>query len=270
MSASSSSLLITSEEIASSITDLAKRNGKLAKLCDKIGTPTDNSEMRRGIDTQLAGARQLSHTIMGSLKNYPPDDRQAFHKLTSQFQGALKQFNDISLKIERKQMDYIQSMSHRSDSKGSKNSRLASDASGKSDRLRGTGGGTGPGSSSSSARNNNNNNEDEQQHLIQFEEFNQEELDARRAELRVIERDVNEITVMFRDLQSMVQQQQEGIDSIDQSIEQAADKTKAGHEELIQAESYQKKARRKKCCMLFLLLAALALIVVGVVVLNKS
>jgi syntaxin 1B/2/3 len=67
---------------------------------------------------------------------------------------------------------------------------------------------------------------------------------------------------MSQDLQTMVHEQQEGIDSIDGSIVQAKDKTEAAHKELLEAEEYQKKSRKKKCCVLFMVLAVVAVIVI--------
>jgi len=94
-----------------------------------------------------------------------------------------------------------------------------------------------------------------------FETYNEEELRARKEEIIQIERDVVEVAEMFKDLHVLVGEQQEHIDNIESNVESAREHTHQGHEELIQAEQYQKKARRKQCCILFIVLAVVGIIV---------
>jgi len=68
----------------------------------------------------------------------------------------------------------------------------------------------------------------------------------------------------YRDLQELVQGQQEHIDQIDSAIVAARDRTEEGHKELVVAEEYQVKARKKQCCLLFIVLTVIAVVVVVV------
>jgi t-SNARE complex subunit (syntaxin) len=81
-----------------------------------------------------------------------------------------------------------------------------------------------------------------------------------------LERDVREVAGMFRDIATLVNQQQEGIDTVGKNIDSAKDHAEKGAEELREAERLQNAARKKQCCILFIVLAVLAVIIVPTVI----
>lgn len=75
---------------------------------------------------------------------------------------------------------------------------------------------------------------------------------------------------MWKDLQTLVDEQQVHIDVIEQNIVETKDKVEKGHLELEQAENYQTKARKKACCSALIIVIILAIVVVVVLVLKKQ
>jgi len=97
----------------------------------------------------------------------------------------------------------------------------------------------------------------------QFLAYNEAEISRRHEHVLAIERDALEIFEMYKDLKALVNEQQGSIDIIDNNIQDAKAKTEQAHQELLQAEEYQKKARTKKCCIVFILLGVVAAIVLA-------
>ncbi|KAK7874231.1 hypothetical protein R5R35_006271 [Gryllus longicercus] len=115
------------------------------------------------------------------------------------------------------------------------------------------------------------NEEDEQQHLVEQEtiaaqktlqnelQFEQEMLLEREQRIKQIEDDILDVNEIMRELGSMVHEQGETINSIENNLENVHANVEQGQEELEKAAQYQMKFRRKLC-----FLVALA-IVVGIV-----
>lgn len=168
--------------------------------------------------------------------------RRILTKLSKQFEEQLGRFRDIETQMSRKRSASL------------------------SDRtpLLGSGGGAGnsgvraveEGQSQAQLL-----QQQQQQVDIQFLEYDLEEIEQRHQAIQQIEVDIQEISEMFKDLHALVQEQGESLDVIETNIVSAKDETIGAHEELLKAESYQKKARKKKCCLLFIVLAALGALV---------
>jgi len=254
--ASNNRLLGENAEIAEKIQDLTKLNSKLERMLAKIGAKGDDQSFRNLMERQRISAKNLSREIMTALKNHHSSDKQVFQKLTSQFQAALTNFNNINQEIEKKQNRVVQRMSV---SVASGNKRISAEAmTAETGRLL---------DKQKLSIDSGQRSESQQQadQLLDqdfaFETYNEEELRARKEEIIQIERDVVEVAEMFKDLHVLVGEQQEHIDNIESNVESAREHTKQGHEELVQAEQYQKKARRKQCCILFIILAVVGIIV---------
>lgn len=69
---------------------------------------------------------------------------------------------------------------------------------------------------------------------------------------------------MVRDLNTMVTQQGEQLETIDGVLRSAQTKTEQAYDELRGAEDYQKKARKRKCCIIVILLIVITAVVLGV------
>lgn len=75
-----------------------------------------------------------------------------------------------------------------------------------------------------------------------------------------LERSMQDVNDIYRDLSVMVYTQGDMLDNIEMNISTGANSVAAGTRELNKANTYQRKARNKGCCLLVLLLVILAIL----------
>ncbi len=92
------------------------------------------------------------------------------------------------------------------------------------------------------------------------------DLRDRNDEILKIQRSVQELFELFKDLHTLVEMQGETLNVIENRINTAKDYTEKGKTLLFQAADYQRKARKRKCLLLFCLLGILAAILIPVLV----
>jgi len=179
---------------------------------------------------------------MTSFKRISTSNKQEIRKLTAQFETVLKSFEKISQAIESKQKAVL-SLSDKGDSPMKTMSR-SPDSSGPE-------------------------HTQQQDGNIEFLEYNADDIEHRKKDIQILEQDVREVGEMFKDLNVLVNEQQVNIDVIENNVSNAKSHTAEGHEELVKAEEYQKKARQKMCCLLCLVIIILVIIIVPIVVTKK-
>jgi len=110
-----------------------------------------------------------------------------------------------------------------------------------------------------------------QQQLQQADLADQNEVDfqeslivQREEEIRAIERGVVEISDIFRDLGSMINDQGAQLDIIGANVDSVAQDHKAADLELRSASRYQKGARNRACCLLLILAVVLTIVLLAV------
>ena len=84
-----------------------------------------------------------------------------------------------------------------------------------------------------------------------------EDLRDRNAELMKIQRSVQELFELFKDLHTLVELQGETLNVIENRISSARDYVEKGKENVHVAADYQLKARKRKCCLLMIVLIIL-------------
>jgi hypothetical protein len=228
----------------------------------KIGTKADTPDFRDRMHLEQNASTALVKQLMVQLKRINREggsNSAVVTRLTTQFDREFRKFQSLNSSMDQKQVKVIEAVAQRKYSGG-----MGGGANG-----HGYGGGAGydeedPLNKSSHASYAQQQQQQQQSAAmdITFVEYDIEELEKRQREIGQIEQDVLEVSEMYKDLQLMVHEQQENIDSIDASIVQAKDKTEAAHIELLSAEEYQKKSRKKKCCLLFLILGIVAVVVI--------
>jgi len=207
-------------------------------MLEKMGTKQDDEPFRQQMAKERKAAKKLCKDIMSAIQG---SDKQALGGVPKEFETELGKFADLSQQIEQKERSTLRLMSN------------ASDPSGKSPPK------SPPRSADPSYQ--------PQEEDIQFVEYDVEEIKRREEGIKQIERDVVEVSEMFKDLHSIVGEQQESLDVISTNVQQTRDQTEAAHNELLQAEALQRKARKRQCCVLVLVIAviiAVALIIWGV------
>jgi hypothetical protein len=231
-------------EIAENIQTLQKRNAKLERMLAKMGTKADDTEFRGGLKEERKRAHKLAKAIIRSISENSNADKQIMAKLRRQFDSEFQKFQQLSTQIENKEKEIITAM--------------GSVAEGSDDDLRK------PGSSVVQPGDHSQRQQQEGNIDIQFLEYNEAEIKRRHENVLQIERDAVEVFEMYKDMQTLVGEQQESIDVIDNNISETKAKTEEAAKELLEAEQYQQKARKKQCCLLFIVLAVLAAIILTV------
>jgi len=92
-----------------------------------------------------------------------------------------------------------------------------------------------------------------------------QQLQERERSIRQLESDIVDVNTIFKDLATMVHDQGETIDSIEENVGAAAITVHDGTDQLRQAERYKSKARKKKVCLAVTGIVILA-IVIGIIV----
>lgn len=232
----------------------------------KIGTKADTPDFRDRMHLEQNASTALVKQLMVQLKRINRDggsNTAVVTRLTTQFDREFRKFQSLNNSMDQKQVKVIEAVAQRkySGAGGAGNGYGGGAQYDEEDPLNRSA------QTSYAAQ-----QQQEQQQAamdITFVEYDIEELEKRQREIGQIEQDVLEVSEMYKDLQLMVHEQQENIDSIDASIVQAKDKTEAAHIELLSAEEYQKKSRKKKCCLLFLILGIVAVVVIIVFIAKK-
>lgn len=96
--------------------------------------------------------------------------------------------------------------------------------------------------------------------------FNEAVIAEREAGIKEIESTILEVNEIFRDLGTIVNEQQSMFDSIESNVEHTTIRTEGAAKELDRANEYQKRARAKMCCLITIIIAIG--VIVLVVVLN--
>lgn len=88
-------------------------------------------------------------------------------------------------------------------------------------------------------------------------------IQEREIEIRAIQEGIAEINSIFKDLGTLVTQQGEQIDSVEDNITDLATNTHSAVDELAKANEYQRKKRNMSLCVLIALIAVLAVVLIA-------
>ncbi|KAJ1961656.1 hypothetical protein GGI12_003125 [Dipsacomyces acuminosporus] len=87
------------------------------------------------------------------------------------------------------------------------------------------------------------------------------DVEERQADIRKIEKTINELAQMFVEVSDMVNRQQELLDNIDAAVEDAHVQVKAAHTEVKGAIVHRKKSRKRLWCILILVIVLILVII---------
>jgi len=230
-------LLGKNAQIAENISVLQKHNVKLGRMLHKIGTEEDHGNFRNQLTTKRNDAKQLCQTLFTQFKENTSGNKREFQKLSKQFEQAAEKFKEISQKLEKREREVVAAASLRESSEIPSGNVQFQQA--------------------------------QQQDLgIQFLEYDVQDIEQRQEGIQQIERDILEVCEMMKDLKTLVDNQQEDLDTIGANIEQAKNKVEQADVHLKKAEVSQKKSRKRTCCILMIVLGLLLTIVMGAWALN--
>ena len=96
-------------------------------------------------------------------------------------------------------------------------------------------------------------------------DFHEALIIEREEEIRNIEQGVGDLNVLFRQVAQIVDEQEVGIRTIADNVENVQDSTRQADIETRQAARYQKAARNKSCCLLLILAVILTIVILAIV-----
>jgi len=89
-------------------------------------------------------------------------------------------------------------------------------------------------------------------------------IQEREAEIREIETGIHELSEIFRDLGTLVQEQGGMLDNIESNISSIAVDTAGAAEELTTAHEYQRRAGRRALCLMLILVVVVAVVLLAI------
>ncbi|EPT00245.1 hypothetical protein FOMPIDRAFT_1163240 [Fomitopsis schrenkii] len=94
--------------------------------------------------------------------------------------------------------------------------------------------------------------------------FQESLIQEREEEIREIETGIHELSEIFRDLGTLVQEQGGMLDNIESNISSIAVDTAGAAEELSTAHEYQRKAGRRALCLMMILVVVVAVVLLAI------
>lgn len=221
---------------------------QIKNMVNNIGTPLDSEELRHRMSIIQGETHQLTKDTNDALKEVSltdlPDDNKEQDKLKvkirllrENFHDVLKDYHEIQKTAKTKQRQTLKR-------------RLRDSVTQGEESVDNTAG-----------------EQREATVMLQIEvvqgELDLELVKEREEALHQLEQDIQDINTIFKDLATMVYDQGEDINVIEDNVDKATEDIEEGVKQLEDAKEYQSSARRKK---LFLALIVSAVIVVVVII----
>ncbi|TPX64352.1 hypothetical protein SpCBS45565_g05956 [Spizellomyces sp. 'palustris'] len=244
----------TFDRASHTIFTISNNVATIQKLVSQFGTPKDTHDMRTRLHTLTENTRDMVRQTGADLKTllgrpHQPQtlrDRQkkmAHQKLSKDFESVLKRFQSVSQVAAEKSREYVNlaravqahEEQHDDDQDDSESQPLMS-------RQR------------------------EQLALLDNEiEFNEALIAEREEDLKGIEQSIAEVNEIFRDLGTLVHEQQYMLDNIESNVQSVEINMENATGELRTADRYQRASRNKLCCVM-VVVAITVLVLVLVIV----
>lgn len=94
--------------------------------------------------------------------------------------------------------------------------------------------------------------------------FQESLIQEREAEIREIESGIHELNEIFRDLGTLVVEQGEMLDNIEQNVTSVSTNTAGAAEELATASEYQRKAGRRAACLMIIMAIVICIVLLAI------
>jgi len=211
--------------VSANTTKITNHVKEIKKLAEQVGTELDNSDVRTRIQTTQTTTKRLcqdTEKLLNELKSLPAPDVQAekrerritLTRLANNYSNALNEYQKSSRELLNREKASISQQTNASEG----NSLIALD----------------------------NNASGQAQLQQQLSPNEMAAMHERESAIIQLEADIADVNMIFKDLATMVHDQGEIIDSIEQNIETAVVDIQSGNTQLRQAREHQQAARKKK------------------------
>jgi hypothetical protein len=242
------------DNITSNVFAITKHGVTLEKTLKTIGSANDSKTVRESVHIlQITANQTIAETaadlkqLNASLQRVPPtggkEERMRANRLTSDFQKAVERYTDLQKQIVAKmKTTMLPSPMSRSASLTETEDQDESLVAAENQRQA-------------------------QLQLQEQLEFEQGMLIEREERIRQIESDILDVNSIMRELGTMVHEQGEAIETIEDNIGVAHTQVDVGRQELEKAAAYQRTYRKRLFCLLGT--GAVVLIVVVIVLITQ-
>eukprot|EP00842_Homolaphlyctis_polyrhiza_P006768 jgi/Hompol1/7092/HPOL_000738-RA len=233
------------DAVSNLIFQVSSNVSTIQRLVSLLGGARDTPEMRQQLHDVTERTRKMIKTTSVDLKRLmafqATDDNRQIRiiqkKLSKDFEEVLKRFQDVSKIAAEKSREYVSKARalQIADDEGNENEPLL----GRSDQL-------------------------SQLQVLDAEvEFNEALIAEREQDIIGIEKSMQEINEIFRDLGTLVSEQQYLLNNIESNVNSAVVNVEGAHSELRTASTTQQRSR-SIMCWIFIILLIITLIVVAV------
>lgn len=224
-----------SERIRTSIFTISSNISSLQRFVQAIGTNRDTPELRRQLHEISSSTQELIVKSGGELKSIDSSSisRIELQKLGKDFAIVVSRFQNIQKQTAEKSREYVAKAKHVIEEEEAAEEK------------------TGFG--------------EEQESLLKMDqdiEYSDALINEREQGIAEIEQSIYQVNEIFRDLSTLVTEQQGMIDNIEANIESTANRTGDASFELQTAERYQKKGRNKLLCILMIFTIVITVIII--------
>lgn len=216
----------------------------IRQLVGQLGTSRDTSRLRQDIQHKMEATRQLVKTTSQGLKQLGQfgskrQRRLEQQKLTGDFQRVLEQFQNIqrvSAEVTREFVDRAKHAVHEQQQESDETSPLLQQQS----RM-------------------------ELAVLDNDVEYNEALINERESEINEIEQGIVELNEVFRDLGTIVGEQQSLLDNIESNVHSVSMNTLGASDQLHTASEHQRRGNKLQfCLLLFAIIFIIVLLLVAI------
>jgi t-SNARE complex subunit (syntaxin) len=212
-------------------------------LCKEIGEGVKKLQTWDDLTVRLPRSLSITKPLLRSWTDVRASQKQQKYeqqKLSTDFQGALQEFQDLQRKALEKQRATVSAARQAQEAEVG----ASAGSPGQLQQL-------------------------QQQELVRLADqgevdFQEALILEREEEIQNIEQGVSDLNVLFRQVAQIVTEQGEQLDTIENNVDNTRDDTRGASVELRQAAKYQKAARNKSCCLLLILGVILTIVLLAV------
>ncbi|KXS10681.1 t-SNARE [Gonapodya prolifera JEL478] len=232
---------LSTDAISRSIFSMASNTAQIQRLSATLGTNRDNAALRAKLHSLTEDTRMMiRQTVFDIKKLSSPSTIQNKQRLNAQsklgrdMEDVLKRFQAVSKVVAENERSLLEQVKAQDDDDDDVNAPLMARSSGKSAQIQ----------------------------LLDNEiEYNDAIIAEREEDLKQIETSILEVNEIFRDLGTIVHEQQYMLDNIESNVVSVASNVETANVELRTASRYQKLARNKMCWLLLIVAITAAVII---------
>lgn len=248
-------------DITKSIFNFSNRVVKLQQYVSQLGSDKDTQQLRENIHNEQNECKNLARDTGNLIKSITT------HINTKKREGKLSPQQEHKLTLQQKKLSKdFASQLHRFEEVQKLSMRKEKTSVARARRSISMSMGMPHENENSSLVENEHQTQQQQQQQLQAQaidhdvQYNEALIQEREEGIREIESTIIEVNDIFKDLGNLIHDQRSIVENIESNIYSVSSNVEAGHEQITQAQTYQKKSRNKMCFILFILIAILAIL----------